>query len=258
MEEADRKRQGPSSPLAPYLDELARRSERLLGGRLVGVYVGGSFALGDYKPGRSDVDVAVVVDGELAVESKNAVIAALRHEALPCPARGLELVVYSRAAAAAKTEDARFELNLNSGAAMPFRVELEPDPAEAHWFALDRAILRAHGVVLLGPPAAAIFGPIPRKRLLSVTAQSLRWHELGKARTEDAVLNACRALRLAREGAWSSKSAAGRWAIGQVADTALITQALAARSGHKPPNLKRAASFVAAVRAELEAASSHP
>jgi hypothetical protein len=82
-------------------------------------------------------------------------------------------------------------------------------------------------------------------------AQSLRWHELGTARTDDAVLNACRALRFAREGEWSSKPAAGRWAVGQVVDHIVIDQALAARSGGEPPDPCRAAAFLAAVLAEL-------
>jgi hypothetical protein len=252
VEEADRERQGARAPLTLYLDELARRTKAVLGGRLVGVYAGGSLALGDYQPGRSDVDVAVVVKGRLSRETKEALAAGLRHESLPCPARGLELVVYSRDAAKANTARADFELNLNTGAEMSFRVDLEPDPAETHWFALDRAILRAHGLALLGPPAQDVFGTIPRPQLLAVVAQSLRWHELGGARTDDAVLNACRALRFAREDEWSSKRAAGRWALEGVSDSVVVEQALAARSGGDPPDPQETAAFVASVRAELE------
>jgi hypothetical protein len=252
MEEANRQRQSLRPPLTQYLDELARRTKGVLGGRLVGVYAGGSLALGDYQPDRSDVDVAVVVEGKIRRDTKDALVAELRHESLPCPARGLELVVYSSEAAKANTADADFELNLNTGAGMPFREDLEPDPVEAHWFALDRAILRAHGLTLLGPPAKDVFGAIPRPQLLAVAAQAMRWHELGDARTDDAVLNACRALRFAREDEWSSKRAAGRWALGRVSDSDLVSQALAARSGGEPPDSHRTAAFVALVRAELE------
>lgn len=254
MEEADSERQGARSPVAPYLDELVRRTKRVLRGRLVGVYAGGSLAFGDYQPDRSDIDVAAVVDRKLAVEKKEALVAALRHDVLPCPARGLEFVVYSRTAANAETTDPDFELNLNTGAAMPFRKDLEPDPTEAHWFAVDRAILRARGLALVGPPATDVFAPIPREQLLGVTAQSLRWHELGAARTDDAILNACRALRFARENEWSSKREAGRWALGLVVDTSLVSDALAARCGGDLPDLDRALTFVAAARSELEAA----
>jgi hypothetical protein len=254
VEEADRERQGPGAPLATYLDELARRTKGVLGGQLVGVYAGGSLALGDYAPYRSDIDVAVVVEARLGLDIKESLVAELRHESLPCPARGLELVVYSQAAADRETADADFELNLNTGAAMPFRKDFEPDPAEAHWFAPDRAILRTHGLALVGPPAADVFAQIPREQLLAVTAQSLRWHELGAACTDDAILNACRALRFARENEWSSKGEAGRWALGEVGDRRLVGDALAARSGGDLPDLDRALAFVADVRSELEAA----
>jgi hypothetical protein len=52
----------------------------VLGDRLVGVYVIESLALGGYEPGRSDVYLAVVVEAPLARETKEAVVAACRHE----------------------------------------------------------------------------------------------------------------------------------------------------------------------------------
>ena len=70
-----------------YLRDLVARLRTLLEEELVGVYAGGSYALGDYDRGRSDLDVAAVVKGPLALASKAAVVGAARHEALPCPAR---------------------------------------------------------------------------------------------------------------------------------------------------------------------------
>ena len=48
--------------------------------------------------------------------TKRALVEALRHEALPCPARGLELVVYPLATARSGGGEPGFELNLNTGA----------------------------------------------------------------------------------------------------------------------------------------------
>ena len=46
-----------------YLAELTRRMQEILGAELLAVYAGGSYALGAYEHGRSDIDVtAVVVD----------------------------------------------------------------------------------------------------------------------------------------------------------------------------------------------------
>ncbi|WP_432092076.1 nucleotidyltransferase domain-containing protein [Streptomyces sp. NRRL F-5630] len=47
----------------PYLRELVRRTRAVCGPRLTGVVAVGSLALGDYRNGRSDIDVTVVVEG---------------------------------------------------------------------------------------------------------------------------------------------------------------------------------------------------
>jgi hypothetical protein len=208
-----------------YLDELVKALRGVLADDLLGVYAGGSWALGGYEPGRSDLDVAAVVRFPLAGEAKRAVVGAARHEALPCPARGLELVVYEQAAVGEPTAAATFELNLNTGARMAFRADEAPVPGELHWFALDRAILREHGVALLGPPPAEVFAEIPRELLLPVLADVLRWYREDGDRY-DAVLNACRALLFAEEGRWASKQAAGRWALGRLGDDELAAGAL--------------------------------
>ena len=48
---------------AEYVDRVAAGLRALLGEALVGVYAGGSLALGDFDPVRNDVDVAAVPRG---------------------------------------------------------------------------------------------------------------------------------------------------------------------------------------------------
>jgi hypothetical protein len=204
-----------------YLGELARRAQAVLG-NLVGVYAGGSWALGGYERGRSDLDVSVVVRGTLDDDDADALVAALRHEALACPARGLELVVYTAEFAGSASSEPGFELNLNSGAGMSFRVDREPQPGERHWFAIDRSVLAGHGIALLGPPAAEVFAPIPPAELRPTLADVLRWYERVSPESEDAVLNAGRSLRFAREGVWVAKPAVRAWAAKQPGKNAEI------------------------------------
>jgi Domain of unknown function (DUF4111)/Nucleotidyltransferase domain len=201
-------------PLDAYLAELARRLHDVLGEDLTGVYAGGSYALGAYEPGRSDVDVTAVARGPLSHTVKRGIVERVRHEALPCPARGLELVVYPLETARGGGGEPGFELNLNTGARMPFRVDEAPGDIEGFWFAIDRAILREHGIALLGPAPAEVFAPIPRTAVLRLLGESVRWHrgEAGQPTASDAVLNTARALRFAAEGAWAPKRAAGEWA----------------------------------------------
>ena len=198
-----------------YLAELVEKLQGILGASLVGVYAGGSWALGGYEPPDSDLDVAVVIREPLSEEGAARLVAAFRHEAFPCPARGLELVVYTRESAASATTDPGFELNLNTGARLTSRADREPQPGERHWFAVDRSVLAAHGIALLGPPAAEVFAPIAADDLRPVLADVLRWYEREAPESDDAILNAGRSLRFVREGVWLPKPALRAWAAGQ-------------------------------------------
>jgi len=198
-----------------YLAELVEKLQGILGASLVGVYAGGSWALGGYEPPDSDLDVAVVIPEPLSDEAADGLVAALRHEAFPCPARGLELVVYTWESAASATTNPGFELNLNTGARLTFRADREPQPGERHWFAVDRSVLAAHGIALLGPPAAQVFAPIAVDDLRPVLADVLLWYEREAPESDDAILNAGRALRFAREGVWLPKPALRAWAAEQ-------------------------------------------
>jgi hypothetical protein len=191
-----------------YLAELTRRMREILGEQLLAVYTGGSYALGAYEHGRSDIDVTVVVEGPLRDDTKRALVEALRHEALPCPARGLELVIYPRATVERATAAPGFELNLNTGEDYRFRADFEPGEIEAFWFAIDRSIVREHGTPLHGPQAADLVAAIPREMLAPQLIESMRWHA-GDDST-DARLNNVRSQNFLDTGHWISKTAARR------------------------------------------------
>ena len=189
-----------------YLAELTRRLQAVLGEELVAVYAAGSYAMGAYEHGRSDIDVTAVVERSLSDETKQALVIALRHEALPCPARGLELVVYPRATVERPTAEPGFELNLNTGARIDYRADFAPGEIEGFWFAIDRSILREHGKPLLGPPPGELFAPIPRDAIAPVLEESMRWH--GGDTTNNAALNIARSQHFLDTGHWISKPAA--------------------------------------------------
>ena len=207
-----------------YLEELTERLRRVLGASLNGVYAGGSYALGGYEAGRSDLDVAAVVRDRLDEGVAAEILAAVGHESLPCPARKLELVVYTQDAARSPSVEPRFELNLNTGQG-ELRVDLAPQADEGHWFAIDRSVLAQRGIGLFGPPAREVFASPTREDLLPVLAQSVRWYRENEPQSEDALLNAGRALRFAREGIWAPKPAVRSWAASAPQDA--LDQAIA-------------------------------
>lgn len=255
-----------------YLATLTERTISILGADdLVGVYAAGSLALDAYEHGRSDIDIAIVCARTLSLPSKMAMVEALRHDALPCPARGLELVVYRAEVAGAGRTDPGFEVELNTGARMSFRVTWaaadRPMADGTFWYAIDRSILAERGLALLGPLAGTMFRSVPEDELLLLLITSLRWH-LGSADesetaesktaswTDDAVLNACRAWRRVRSGHWSSKQEAGRQVLSlnddDELDRAVVEQALAARDGAALPSVPDARAFQRAVLIGLE------
>lgn len=248
---------GTGSPdLAPYHAAIVDRLSEILDGRLVGVYGAGSYALGDFDPQRSDVDVFAVARGPIDRDEKLAIADALRHEALPCPARGLEFVLYPEATVRSGTIDAGFALNLNTGPGIPFRLDEEPGTVERHWFPIDRAIVRTRGRALYGPPPEDVFAPIPLGPLAQVVVESLEWHLVpGRSADGDTVLNACRALRWAEDGSWYSKGEAGAWAVAREIEPQLVAAALASRAHTTTLDRGSVESFVARVLAVVSGPS---
>jgi Domain of unknown function (DUF4111) len=214
-----------------YVLHLVERLQAHLGADLLGAYLVGSAALGGFVPGRSDIDAQAVCAEPLTRARKERLVGALAHPTLACPTRGCEFVLYSRAAVADPASGGAYEINLNSGPRMAFHVSYEPAADPAFWFVLDRAILREHGLRLVGPEPRELVAPMPRPRLCQALLAALRWHAEHDRPGADSILNACRAWRFAEEGRWSSKVEAAAWARTRTGEAALIERALALRAG---------------------------
>lgn len=252
----------------PYLEAVVAAAREVLDTEFVGAYAAGSLALDAFHPGRSDIDIALLCRTRLSKAVKRELIARLRHGALPCPARGLELVVYTVAAARSGTGEAGFELELNDGPAMAFRQTLQPADRPAadgmFWYGLDRSILHQSGRVLAGPPASEAFTELPPEELQKLLVDSLRWwmglpghaYDRPATGTDDAILGACRALVRHRYGRWLSKVDAGRRLLGTgYQPVEMIEQSIAARSGNPAPSGLQARTFQEGVLRELLAAT---
>jgi hypothetical protein len=243
-----------SLPHGDYLSRVVERLREPLGSELHAVVLGGSAALGAYEPGRSDLDVIAVCASPLPETLARDLARALSHRALPCPARRLELVVMTRAAAAGDPRASAFELDLNTGADEADHVGLDPAAEAAHWFVVDRSIARARGRALFGPAPRDVLAPVPRGEVLVALGDSLDWHAIHESTSPNSVLNACRAWRWTRTGRWTSKRAAAEWARERMSDPAAIEAALAARATGEALDPGTVAGFVDAVRAVLAAA----
>ena len=137
---------------------------------------------------------------------------AASHEALPCPVRGLELVLYAREELAVPA----YQLNLNTGPRMERRLSYDAGEEPRFWFLLDLAIAREHGIALAGPPAREVLPEFPRELVLEALREALTWYAADGGDEAQTVLAACRAWAWASDGVWRSKGDAARWARGRL------------------------------------------
>jgi hypothetical protein len=212
--------------LRPYLAELVHRTRALCGPHLVSVLAVGSVALGDYRHGRSDVDVTVVVTPSLPGPVLPELAGALAHPALPCPAAGLELVVYDSGFAARPSGEAGYLLDLNTGDALPAKVSDDPRDSPPFWYVIDRSLARQSGLALYGPPAREVIAAPGRPALLAALRASVREHAEGEGHLADnRVLNGCRSLMFCRTGRWLPKRRAARAVAGADAEFRPLVEA---------------------------------
>jgi predicted nucleotidyltransferase len=193
--------------LTEYLAELRSRLQRQLGDRLVAAWVVGSGALGEFDPQSSDVDVQAVSTVRLPRGELEALAAALSHDALPVPVRGLEFVLYAHEDLDDPLGPA-FSLNLNTGPGMEQHEGYDPKAEPRFWFTLDVAIAREHARPLMGPSPATVLPALPRELLLAAHRESIAWYRANAP--ELAAVTEARARAWETEGRWISKGEARR------------------------------------------------
>lgn len=202
------------------LDALLAGLRRELGDRLVGVYLRGSLATGDFLPETSDVDLLAVTEQAIgdaefdALARLHAQIAALPNRY----ANRIEMAYVDRAALR------RFQPGLRH-ATLGQGASLEWAEHHANWI-LERWTLRERGVVLHGPNPATLVEPVTNAELTEAVRSRLNdWAEWAETQDEPewraprrsaaayVVETMCRALYTLARKELSSKARAVEWAL---------------------------------------------
>lgn len=183
---------------------------------LVGVYLHGSAVMGCFNPEKSDLDLLVVVEGELSDPVKLAFmeqVVALNGEA---PAKGLELSVLRREACNPVVHPMAFELHFSVTHLNWFRYDPEDYIRKMKGTDPDLAahvtVLNHRGVKLYGPSIQEVFGPVAREDYIDAI-----WSDVENAREDIQenpmyiALNLCRVLAYLRDGMVLSKREGGEW-----------------------------------------------
>ena len=214
-----------------YGGDVVERLASVFDSGLLGAYFVGSVALGGFVAGESDIDIVAVCRRRLDDAAKHMVVDALDAVVGFCPARGLELTLYRSDVLSAAPRGADFEVNVSGGPRMARSVHLLAETEPAFWYVLDRWIARRHGVVISGPPPAALFADVDRPVVLRSMAESMRWHREHEGATLYSVLNAARAWRFAVDDEFGSKLDGASWARARWHQPWVIDAAVELRHG---------------------------
>lgn len=209
---------------------------------LVGVYVHGSAALGDFGPA-SDLDVLVVSEGDAEWPKLGSRL--LEECGKPRP---LELSVVDARSCADPARPWPYLLHVNSGES---RFVLDPGAGDRDLIA-HFAVARDAGITIVGKPAIDVFGSVARDELVDYLRDELGW-AIEFADQRYAVLNGCRAVAYAEAGSLLSKVIGGRWWLHAFGPVSLVDEALRAQEDGRDlgPCSAAARSFVTAQLSRL-------
>lgn len=194
--------------------------QRAIGDNLVGFYLRGSLALGDFIPDTSDVDVIAVTDRPID-DHDFAALARLHADltTLPNPyANRMEMTYIDRAALRRYTPGLH-HVTLGQGETLAW-TEHRPN-----WL-FERWIVREHGIPLLGPDPRTLIDPVdPMEIRAAVRIRLHDWVEwadqsddpdwmLPRSHKAYAVETMCRALYTLAHGELTTKPRSVAWALG--------------------------------------------
>ncbi|HEY3365148.1 MAG TPA: aminoglycoside adenylyltransferase domain-containing protein [Symbiobacteriaceae bacterium] len=240
----------PYPEVNEFVTMVWEQQHHVLGESLVGVYLGGSLALGDFAPNASDIDL-------LAVTAEPVSGSRLRQlEAL-----------HARVSASGHPWAARLEASY-----IPREAIRRHDPNDCHhpsigetWafgichhdeaWVVQRWIIREQGVTVWGPPPATLIDPVTPPELRNAVATLLR--EDWRARLDNpewfrqrnfqayGILTMCRCQYTLAAGAIATKPAAASWAKAAMPQWAhLIDRALVWRHDTQPDDLAETLAFI--------------
>jgi Domain of unknown function (DUF4111)/Nucleotidyltransferase domain len=221
---AQRQQPTPYPEVNAVVYDLLASIHAIVGAQLVGMYLVGSLALGDFEPRESDLDVVIVTVGALSDET----VAALRdlHQRFD----------HSGSAWAARLDAVYLPQEVvreASSTAAPVRYPvlewpelLVLEPLASEW-PIWRYTLREHGLVVSGLDPRLLLDPVQPDELRRASAAKVEeWHARAHGDSAPAwvarlqvrrehtylVLTLCRLLYTLDTGSVASKPAAARWA----------------------------------------------
>jgi ribosomal protein S18 acetylase RimI-like enzyme/predicted nucleotidyltransferase len=209
----------PPEPVRHLIEVLTRELDALFGDELVGLYLRGSLATGDFLPETSDVDVFAIPEHAVDAERFAALEALHERVARASPSHGHRLeIAYVHRAAARRFEPGHRHPTLGQGE----RIAWQHHPVQ---WRIERAVLHDCGVPLRGPHPSDLIDPVSpadvRRAVRERLCQWVAWAadpdnpewRLPAWQKAYTVESTCRALHTLECGRLGSKMRAVGWAL---------------------------------------------
>lgn len=205
--------------IVELVDMVRADLERVFGAELVGLYLRGSLALGDFIPATSDVDLLAVTEHPLTA-AQFAFLADMHARIAASPnSYGTRMeIAYIDRAALRRFAPGRRHATLGQGETLGWAEH------STNWL-LERWTVREHGVTLLGPDPRALIDPVDADDIRAAVRARLRdwadWADqvddpdwfLPRSHKAYVVETMCRALATLATGEIWSKPRAVAWAL---------------------------------------------
>jgi hypothetical protein len=240
----------PYDDINLFLQILLDNVRAVLCDYFTGMYLYGSLAVGDFDPGRSDIDF-LVVTSEVLPDNLISDLGTMHSRMYES---GLEW--------ATKLEGAYIPMDAigvysPTGPACPLvnKKEFLVACPESNWV-INRHVLYTSGVVITGPPLQTVIAPVRPKQLREAVLTLLRnnWIPLlddsdfflGTGYQPFVVLTMCRALYTLKYGTVAPKSRSAEWVIANSDRkwTKLVKQAMAWHYGDPPGDIGQTQEFM--------------
>lgn len=236
----------PYADINALLALLLSGMQRILGEKLVGLYLYGSLVTGDFDKECSDIDLLAATSSDInerEFESLQEMHTDFAHQHKQWDGR-IEVAYLSVTALQTfKTHSSKIAI-ISPGE--PFHIKEASNDWLINWYTV-----REKGVTLFGPSPKTLIAPISKEEFLqAVHEQAQRWHAWTNHIPEHlpsqayAILTMCRALYACKHGEQVSKKQAAEWATKELPEwSSLIQNALLWRQAWREETVDHDATF---------------
>ncbi|MFC0330371.1 aminoglycoside adenylyltransferase domain-containing protein [Paenibacillus sepulcri] len=202
------------SEVNQVIGQLLSEMQRVLGSKLVGLYLYGSLVSGDFDAEISDIDLLAVISTGLENAEADKVSRMHQDFARSHGRWDDRIEVAYLSLAALQTFRTRSSMIGIISPGEPFHLK----EAGAAWL-VNWYLVREYGRVIIGPPAEAIIGPVSREEFLSnIYMNAMAWRsrimdlESRRGAQVYAIMTMCRSCYTLQTGEHASKKQAALWA----------------------------------------------